>query len=38
MHQEMTSDETGDVASLADGLATVTLIDTIEKALESVGI
>jgi hypothetical protein len=38
MHREMTSDETGDVASLADGLATVTLIDTIEKALESVGI
>jgi predicted dehydrogenase len=38
MHQEMTSHQTRDAASFADGLATVTLIDTIEKTLESVEI
>jgi predicted dehydrogenase len=38
MHQEMTSHKTCNAASFADGLATVAFIDTIEKALESVGI
>jgi hypothetical protein len=38
MHQEMTGDATQDAASFADGLATVALIDTIEKALERVRI
>jgi hypothetical protein len=38
MHQEVIEDKTHVAANFADGLATVALIDTIEKALERVGI
>lgn len=38
LHREMTNEETRYAASFADGLATVAFIDSVEKALESVGI